>query len=58
MVKELLTISGWQIPQIDDALHTPTSSSECRQERLQSRKSPSPWSMAQLAIQKKLEAEK
>jgi len=44
--------SSGQIWQIDKAVHTTTSSSEWRQERLGSRKCPSLWGIVQHAIQK------
>jgi len=51
--QELITISRGQIWQIDKVIHTTTSSSECRQGRLGSKQSPSPWGIVQLAIEKK-----
>jgi len=50
--KEHFVTSGGQIWLINKAVHPMTSSRESRQVQLGSRKSPSPWGIAQLAIQK------
>jgi len=50
--KETFATTGSQIWQIDKVLNTTTSSSEERQERLGSGTGLSPWSVAQLGIQK------
>jgi len=49
--KEPFATSSRQILQIDNAFHAMTSSREWLQEQRGSRKSPSPWGTAQLAIQ-------
>jgi hypothetical protein len=49
---ELFATSGGQIWPINKAVNPTTSSSEWRQEQLGGRENPSPWSIAQLEIQK------
>jgi hypothetical protein len=55
---ELLASPSRQIWQIEKAVNPTTSPREWRQEQLGGRENPSPWSIAQLEIPKKLGAEK